>query len=63
MRLTRLEREKITDTVLNIQSASTALEDFDESKIPAVEGVQNCLKDADKTLRLALRLNPSKKPT
>jgi hypothetical protein len=63
MQLTRVEREKITDTVLKIQSASSVLEDFDGSKIPAVEGVQNCLKDADKTLRLALRIDPAKRST
>jgi hypothetical protein len=63
MALTRVEREKITDTVLKIQSASDLLEDFDESKIPKVDGVQDCLKGADKTLRLALRLGTTKKTT
>ncbi len=63
MQLTRVEREKITDTVLKIQSASSVLEDFDGRKIPEVEGVQNCLKDADKTLRSALRIDPYKRST
>jgi hypothetical protein len=63
MGLSRVEREKITDTVLKIQSASSTLEEFDDTKIPEVEGVQNCLKDADKTLRTALRVNPSAKHT
>lgn len=63
MGLTRVEREKITDTVLKIQSAAGVLEEFDETQIPKVEGVQDCLKSADKTLRLALRSTPVPKPT
>jgi hypothetical protein len=62
MALTRVEREKITDTMLKIQSARTSLEDFDdEDKIPDLEGMQGCLEDADRNLRLALRLTSPKK--
>ena len=61
MRLTRVEREKITDSVLNIQSARASLEDMDESKVPELAEVQECLEDADKNLRTALRSSPSKK--
>jgi hypothetical protein len=63
MNLTRSEREKITDSMLKIQSASGVLDEFDETRIPHVENVQNCLKDADKTLQQALRLSASKKHT
>lgn len=63
MNLTKSEREKITDSMLKIQSASGVLEEFDDAKIPHVEDIQHCLKDADKTLQLALRLSPSKKHT
>jgi len=55
MRLTRVEREKITDTVLKIQSARASLEEFDEQKLPEIAEMQDCLDDADKSLRQALR--------
>ena len=63
MGLSKVEREKITDTVLKIQSARNVLEDFDESKIEDLEEMQDCLDDADKNLRQALRISSSKKPT
>jgi hypothetical protein len=61
MRLTRVEREKITDSVLNIQSARASLDDMDASKVPELAEMQECLEDADKNLRNALRSSPSKK--
>ena len=61
MRLTRLEREKITDSFLNIQSAESSLRDFDESKVPDLEEIQCCLKNADRTLRRVLRTYPASK--
>jgi len=59
MGLTRVEREKITDTVLKIHPPAACWEEFDETQIPQVEGVQDCLKSADKNVRLALRMGPS----
>jgi hypothetical protein len=55
MKLTRVEREKITDSVLNIQSARASLEDIEESKVPELPEIQECLEDADRNLRSALR--------
>lgn len=55
MTFTRLERAKLTDSVLKIQSARTSLEDFDEKKITDLQEIQDCLKTADKNLRSALR--------
>jgi|KBSSwiStaDraftv2_1062776.scaffolds.fasta_scaffold2471706_2 hypothetical protein len=60
MTFTRVERAKITDSVLKIQSARASLEDVDEKKIEELEEIQDCLKSADKTLRSALR-EPAKK--
>ena len=57
MRLTRVEREKITDSVLKIQSVRASLDQMDESKIPQLEDIQSCLKTADTNLTLALK-NP-----
>ena len=55
MKLTRVEREKITDSVLKIQSVRASLDYMDETKIPELEEIQSCLKNADVSLRLALR--------
>ena len=60
MTFTRVERAKITDTVLKIQSARTSLENIDESKIPDFEEIQSCLSMVDKNLRFALRQTPAK---
>ena len=57
MQLTRVEREKITDSVLKIQSVRASLDQIDETKIPELEEIQSCLKTADRNLSLALR-NP-----
>jgi len=61
MRFTRLEREKITDGFLSIQSAESALRDVDESKVPGLDGIHNCLKSADRTLRRILSYTPAVK--
>ena len=55
MKLSKLEREKLTDSVLSIQSARASLEGLDQSKVPELAELQNCLEDADRNLRLALR--------
>ena len=57
--LTPLEREKITDGMLKIQSALASLEDVDERKIPEFEELEDCLEDADKNLGQALRQQPT----
>jgi hypothetical protein len=55
MGLTRVEREKITDSMLKIQSARASLDNMDETKIQDFEEIQSCLETADKNLRLALK--------
>ena len=59
--LTKSERAKITDSVHSIQSARASLADIDEEKVPEVDGIQECLENADKNLREALRDVPEKK--
>ena len=61
MALTRLEREKITDGMLKIQSARASLENVDPSKIPEFEEMEDCLEDADRNLEIALKQPPPKK--
>jgi len=52
-----VEREKITDSVLKIQSVRASSDLMDEVKIPELEEIQSCLKRADANLSRALR-NP-----
>ena len=68
MELTNSERAKITDGVHSIQSARASLADVDESKIPKLDEIQDCLKDADNSLKRVLRTaesapGPKKKPS
>ncbi len=59
--LTKSERAKITDSVHSIQSARASLADIDETKVPEVDEIQECLENADKNLRGALREAPQEK--
>ncbi len=52
--LTLAERERITDSVLKIQSVRNSLEHVGDEKIPAREEIENCLESADNSLRTAL---------
>ena len=64
MELTKSERAKITDSVHSIQSARASLSGVDESKVPKLDEIEECLDGADKTLRGALReSSPSRKST
>lgn len=54
MNLTPLEREKITDSLLKIQSARATLEDVDDTKYPNAEEIESCLESAGDHLKTAL---------
>jgi hypothetical protein len=53
--LTQEERVRITDSTHKIQSANHSLARVDPSKIPEIDGIHECLENADKTLRGVLR--------
>jgi hypothetical protein len=55
MALTRVERAKITDSALKIQSAQASLEHLDKTKVEGFEDIEDCLEVADANLRQALR--------
>jgi hypothetical protein len=55
MALTRVERAKITDSALKIQSARASLEELDENKVEDFEEIKDCLETAGTNLRQALR--------
>jgi hypothetical protein len=55
MALTRVERAKITDSALKIQSAQASLEELDENTVQDFEEIKDCLDMAGTNLRHALR--------
>ena len=55
MALKRVEKERIKDSVLKLQSVANALDQVDPKEIPHLEDVQECLEEADKILGGALR--------
>ena len=59
MRLSKLEREVITDSMLKVESIQSSLEQIDGSKFPDSEEIHNCLRTAGKSLRAALRADSS----
>ena len=61
MKLTSVERERITDSVLKIQSIRASLDQMDEEKIPKLEEMESCLEGVDHGLREALGYRPDKK--
>jgi hypothetical protein len=54
MGLNRLDRERISDSRLKLQSVAASLHNIDSSKIPKLEEIQECLDDAEETLKGAL---------
>jgi len=60
MKLTRVERERITDGLLKIQGAKASLEGLSDSKVQDFEDIQECLDTADDNLRSALKGSPNK---
>jgi hypothetical protein len=55
MALTPVERERLTDGRLKLQSVADSLKHVDPKHIPGVEEIQECLEDAEKSLSGALR--------
>jgi len=55
LELTQEEQARITDTTHKIQSAEEALTPIDARKVPGLNEIRECLHNADKTLRGALR--------
>jgi hypothetical protein len=52
--LTLAERERITDSVLKLQSVRNSLDQVDVTKIPTKDSIATCLESADHDLRAAL---------
>jgi len=54
MKLNTVDRERISDSVLKIQSVRASLDKMDDEKIPRLDEMNECLKDVDHGLREAL---------
>jgi len=54
MRLTTIEREKITDTMQQIESARMAFDQLDTAKIPHGDEIEKCFEEAEHNLKQAL---------
>ena len=54
MKLTEMERERISDGVLKIQSVRASLDHVGKSKIPKREEVEACLENVDRSFRESL---------
>ncbi|MGA3043126.1 MAG: hypothetical protein ABSF54_20300 [Bryobacteraceae bacterium] len=59
MVLTRVERERITDSRLKVQSVANSLKHIDPQKIRDFEEIQECLEDTDRSLGEALQSSGS----
>ena len=55
MDLTKEERARITDSKHKIQSVADSLTHVDPRKIPNFDAIEECLENADESLRGALR--------
>jgi len=55
MPLTRTERERVSDSMLKLQSAAKSLRKVNPDDIPDFADIESCLEDADRNLRLALQ--------
>lgn len=62
MSLTQLEKERISDSRMKLQSVATSLDHIDPKKVPGFEDIQECLNEAERNLTGALRaLNTEKR--
>ena len=55
MGLTRVDRERIKDSRMKLQSVANSLKQVSPQGINDIDAIQDCLKDAEKSLRGALR--------
>ena len=55
MALTRVEKERVVDSRLKIQSIAESLQHIDPKKIPQIDEINNCLEAAEYSLSSALR--------
>ena len=62
MALTQVEKERVSDSRLKIQSVNNSLKHVDSKKVPHFAEIQECLEEAEETLGGALRSSESDPP-
>jgi len=55
MGLSRVDRERLNDSRLKLQSVSNSLSQVDPRNVPDFDDIQQCLDNASRSLRGALR--------
>jgi hypothetical protein len=55
MSLTQVDKERISDSRMKLQSVAHSLNHIDPKKVPGYAGIQECLDEAEKNLSGALR--------
>ena len=55
MGLTRVDKERIRDSRLKLQSVANSLKQVTPKGIDGMDEIQDCLRDAEKSLRGALQ--------
>jgi hypothetical protein len=55
MHLSRVDRARLEDSRLKIQSVVKALDGVESGKLPRYNDIHECLCDAEKSIALALR--------
>ena len=58
MRLTEEERARLNDSKHKIQSVANSLAHVDPRKVPDLDDIEECLENADESLREALKPVP-----
>lgn len=59
--LTQVEKERIADSRMKLQSVADTLKHVDPEKVKDLEEIQDCLEDAEQTLKGSLgSSNPGK---
>jgi hypothetical protein len=59
MALTRVERERLTDSRQKVQSVSHSLKHVRAKEIPNLHEIEKCLEDSDRSFAKALQARPS----
>jgi hypothetical protein len=55
MSLSRVEKERIRDSRMKLQSAARSLKEIQPSEIGQIDEIQDCLESAEQTLKGALQ--------
>ncbi len=59
MGLTRTDKERIRDSRMKLQSVSNSLKQVNSKGINGIDQIQDCLEDAEKSLKGALQHDSS----